>query len=202
MAQLPTNPLAAALKAAARLPATTGTARHYRERAAGSGAAVLLLLDCSASMADMAGARSKLALLQEALDWLVPQLPADAGMIAFAASPQLLAPGARLPDPAGGTALHLALDEAARHRPGRSIVVSDGQPDDAALAFEAAARLRGRIDTLYCGPDNDEAAKNFLRRLARAGAGRCVTIDIVRVAQAGQQEALRAPLRQLALPAR
>ena len=43
-------------------------------------------------------------------------------------------------------------------RAGRTLVVSDGHPNDPAAALAVADRLSGVIDVLYCGPDGDERA--------------------------------------------
>ena len=78
-----------------------------------------------------------------------------------------------LPPPLGGTALHLGLDEAAKLNPAATLVVTDGEPNEARLAVAAAGRLRGRIDVIYCGDTSDLEAIGFCRLLARMGKGQC-----------------------------
>lgn len=101
-------------------------------------------------------------------------------LIAFSSSPVEIASAAELPEPSGGTALHLALDLAGTVRPLRTLVISDGQPDSEAAALTAAGAITGSIDVIYCGPDSDTAARAFLTRLARTGGGRYVHSDLVR----------------------
>jgi hypothetical protein len=188
------NPLQALIAGAARsTPAVTGEVERTRARLDAPGAAVVVLADCSSSMAERAGARTKADLLAEALDSVLPDLP-GATLIGFATTAAGLPSAAHLPAPAGGTALHLALDLAAGLRPGRTLVVSDGRPDDEARALAAAGGLPGIIDVIYCGPDDDAAAIDFMRRLARLGCGRVVVRDVVRDRTARLAPAARALL--------
>jgi hypothetical protein len=107
-------------------------------------------------------------------------------------------PGAAvLPEPNGGTALHLALACAVGYQPGVTLVISDGQPDNEQHALAQAEQLSGRIDTLYIGPDGDRAAMDFMRRLARVGCGRDMRADLER-----PQPRLGATIRQLLLSSR
>jgi len=71
----------------------------------------------------------------------------------------------------GGTALHLGIEAAARHRPVRTIIISDGEPDSEPLARQALDKLTGIVDVIYCGNPGNGAARSFLESLARAGAG-------------------------------
>lgn len=187
-----TLPLARIVAAAAKsLPATGQIARSESCRATGAGA--VILADVSGSMADpIEDGRQKIAVLQEALDAVRPDWP-QARLVAFSAVAKPCS--GQLPKPGGGTALHLALDAAARLSPVRTLVISDGQPDDEAAAFAAATRLGGLIDTLYVGPDSDRAAIRFMATLARRSGGRSMTRDIAR-----NPEALTGAIRALALP--
>jgi hypothetical protein len=71
------------------------------------------------------------------------------------------------------TNLHKALQFAkVADLPGiRFILISDGYPDDPGLALSIAAQYRNRIDTIFVGPEDDIAGREFLRRLAAAGGG-------------------------------
>ena len=177
------NPLQSFLRGAAQsLPASTGETARYRSRiesgsGSGSGSGTIILADVSSSMDEHAGDRKKIDLLREALAvcW-----SSGFRLIAFASVPAEVASPSLLPAPAGGTALHLALDAAAPFRPARTLVVTDGRPDSEADALAAADRLAGVIDTIYCGPDTDRAAIDFLQQLARQGAGRFTRCDLVR----------------------
>lgn len=169
------NPVAALLKAAAKLPAETGATARFQRRLAAAGSGVVVLADVSASMGDSVGSRRRIDVLREALAGAPP-----ARLIAFASEPVEVDGPAHLPSPAGSTALHLALDLAATLRPVRTLVVSDGEPDSEELALAAAEHVPGTIDVVYCGPEENQRARDFLARLARAGAGSYVCRDITR----------------------
>lgn len=83
---------------------------------------------------------------------------------------------AAIPPPGGGTPLDRAIEEASKLKPRKTIIISDGLPDHAEACMEAIETLSGAVDTIYCGPDADPAVQ-FLRSLARAGAGTHVTWD-------------------------
>ena len=82
-------------------------------------------------------------------------------------------------EPAGGTNLSGALDYVAELvGPGlpriQVIVVSDGSPDVEESALQSGKRLAAagaKLSAVYCGPDNFDAGKAFLRRLAAVGGG-------------------------------
>lgn len=195
------NPLAAAIAAAKKsLPETTGVTATYARRLDGAGPDTVLVLDCSGSMSDSTGTKSKITVLREAVAavcgdpsgrYFGPRL------IVFSSHADEVHAPAAIPAPNGGTALHLGLARAATLRPRRTIVISDGKPDDAAAAFREADAMSGTIDVIYCGPDSDTAAKDFMAALAKRGGGRMRAHDIRRA-----PEALAPALRQLALPAR
>lgn len=60
----------------------------------------------------------------------------------------------------------------------RFVVVSDGEPDSEQDALAAAAKIKGRIDTIYVGPE-DGRGREFLARLARASRGQAVAAERV-----------------------
>lgn len=178
---MPNNPLANPLQAllaqaAEKLP-QTGQVEKFRERLDAATDEVVILCDISSSMAESAGARRKIDLLQDALDQLGREFP-QAQVIAFNSLTRYVPyPVSGLPEPEGGTALHLALEDAQHFRPRQTIVVSDGRPDSEQAALEAASRLTGKIDVIYCGPDSDREAIEFMQRLARANGGRVVVTN-------------------------
>jgi uncharacterized protein (DUF58 family) len=174
------NPLQSLLAGAARsLPATTGDTGRFRARLEGAGRGVAILADVSSSMDERAGGRRKVEILAEALAGLWPDL-AGARLIAFGSTAAEVPSPDELPPPSGGTALHLALDAAATSRPGKTVVISDGRPDSEPAALDAAGRLPGVIDVIYCGPDSDRRAIAFMYALARRGCGRVFIRDIAR----------------------
>jgi len=172
---------------AAKTPHETGETRPFQRRLEGATDAVLILADVSSSMIEMAGARRKADLLEEALAGVRFGRP-QAHVIAFSSWPQEVHPGCPLPVPSGGTALHQALAYTEPFRPRQTLVISDGRPDDEAKALSAADSLTGIIDVIYCGPDGDAEAIAFMRRLARAGGGRVVIHDVVKAARTGPAE--------------
>lgn len=58
----------------------------------------------------------------------------------------------------------------------RFIVVSDGEPDSERDALTEAARISGRIDTIYVGPEMG-SGREFLARLANASGGKPVVAE-------------------------
>ena len=187
------NPLQALILGAAKsLPAQSGETDRFKARISGAGQGVVILADVSSSMAEKAGGRSKSEILREALDSVWGELPGPT-LIGFGSTASTVTRPDRLPAPNGGTAMHLALDAAATHRPAKTLVISDGQPDSEEAALAAAERLGGVIDVIYCGPDSDQTAIDFMRRLARLGCGRVVIRDVVRDSRPG----LAAPVRSM-----
>lgn len=159
------NPLASIVAAARRsLPQTTGAtaaAQADRDRPRRH----VILADVSASMAEPAGLRTKRDVLGDALR----HASAASTIVAFGGVVAVLAPGAPLPVPSGGTPLHVALAEAGRLGATDLLVISDGHPDSAERALVEADRLRARIDVVYCGPEHDHVGLAFMGRLARGG---------------------------------
>ena len=92
---------------------------------------IVILADVSPSMAEADGGmrecKTRFALLTEALR----DLPKEVCVIAFSGSTHEVssAAGVRLDMDMGGTALHLGIEAAARHKPVRTIIISDGEPD-------------------------------------------------------------------------
>jgi hypothetical protein len=136
-----------------------------------------LLLDVSGSMSHREGEseRRRIDLLADALAQTLPAVP-GARVLAFSHTvteltglePRRL----RLPEPAGGTDLAAALEAVARltPRPGRLLLISDGEPDDPTAALQAARALRPMmINALFVGDDRDASAKGFMRALCIAG---------------------------------
>lgn len=86
----------------------------------------------------------------------------------------------QLPNAHGSTDLAGALTACLEYMPGKVVVWSDGQPDDDADAFKAAACLPGMIDTLFFGDEKDREAIQFMEKLARTNGGRWVAKDILK----------------------
>jgi hypothetical protein len=165
MSNLPANPLAALVAAAARtLPRETGaTAAAAADRARPQ--LRVVLADTSASMSDMAAGRRKIDVLRDALN----SIGTEWRIIAFGAHVCEVT-GRSLPEPDGSTPLHEAIARASVFGATHLLIISDGHPDNPSAALEAADRLGwARIDVIYCGPDSDRQGMDYMRRLARGG---------------------------------
>lgn len=196
MSTLPANPLQSLIKSAATtLPATTGAVEPYAERLRRiRNRDTVVLADVSGSMDSPAwGGRTKHAVLREAIDDTMRRVAHRT--FAFSSDVREITSAADLPPAGGHTALHRAIDRAGELRPGRILVVSDGEPDDETAALAAARAFDGVIDVLYIGPDSNAAAMAFLRRLSEVGHGRYQGSDIARAGQ----PALAHTLQQLLL---
>ena len=127
----------------------------------------VLILDVSGSMAEHCEpGRRKIDALRGVVAGLRQQ-GLKFKQLVFSSQPQL---SDQIPEPDGGTALHLALDFAGGLRPRKVVLVTDGEPDSAPLALEAAKRLGVEIDVFYVGPVNPRA-EEFLRQLAQTAGG-------------------------------
>lgn len=144
------------------------------------GCDAVVIVDTSASMdmADSRGGRKRYTVACEELAALQANMPGRIGVIAFSTS-VVFVPGGQPPYLGGGTDLASALRFAriADVAGMRFIVISDGEPDNEAGALAEAAQYRGRIDTVYVGPEARPYGRDFLARLAAASGGMSVTAD-------------------------
>ena len=175
------NPLQSLISQASQLQ-DSGAAKKYQQRVFPSakqkaGSSKILLLDISGSMgeyvSDYYGGRRKIEILQNA----IAPIARHYEILAFSSDTQWIKCGI-LPEPCGGTAMHLALAVAAEVRPAQTLVVSDGHPDDEKAALATAKRLTGTISTLYIGSDSDNKAIEFMRKLARLGCGQADVMEL------------------------
>lgn len=81
-----------------------------------------------------------------------------------------------VPEPDGGTPLHLAIPFAKQYGATRLVVVSDGLPDLTNESMTAAKEFGGQIDVVFVG--HDERGSFFLNELARATGGRRINADL------------------------
>jgi hypothetical protein len=134
---------------------------------------IVILADVSPSMETRDGGtregKTRFQLLQDALR----NLPQGVILIIFSGSAIQVnsAADVRLDAGQGGTALHLGILAAVPHKPVRTIIISDGEPDSEPMARDAVNKLTGIIDVVYCGDPKNATALNFLQSLARAGSG-------------------------------
>ena len=82
----------------------------------------------------------------------------DTQVIAFGSVPFVLDRGVNLPPPAGSTALTEAIEAAAAFRPQLLVVLSDGEPNNAASALAVARQLDCDIASIFCGDPSDHTA--------------------------------------------
>lgn len=147
---------------------------------------VWLMLDASGSMKDsMRNGKRKITGLRQVVGEISQGRTVK--MIAFgsggpgrynddpgsAAAPDILGNAwvtTHVPDPMGGTPLHDAISLARKVGASRTILISDGCPNDPARALEEAKAFGGRIDVVYVGDPNDRG-EQFLRELAKATGG-------------------------------
>ena len=135
-----------------------------------------LLLDCSGSMhAQMRNGKRRIDGLREVVRDVQAKRPTQ--MIAF--GPFTTGPTGDyaqvgfvtdVPEPHGGTPLHLALDLAAAKGAGRVVVISDGWPNQREASLEAARRFGGRVDVVFVGDPNDPG-QLFLEEVAKLTGG-------------------------------
>ena len=144
-----------------------------------SGMTTVILLDTSSSMAmPVMGGQRRIDLLDNILKNVVTP---SVHLLAFSNYVTALEPGQQLPEPSGGTDMHLALDYAARLSPRRVIVISDGEPADAKATIASARALNCIISTFHCGDETNRSAIAFLKQLAlcsRGGVGRPLLADL------------------------
>ena len=185
-------PLADVVKRAAQSQ-VQGPAAKMKRRFADASLEVVVLCDLSSSMLDFIGNSGlrKYEHLAIALKDLMKSFP-KVRLVVFNDLPRVLNVAADLPYPAGGTAMAKALHFIKKWKPRKTILISDGLPDDEQAALAAADQLTGAIDTIYCGPDEHPAVE-FLRRLSRDTGGVQVTWDGYKGELASSVRALIAP---------
>ena len=71
----------------------------------------------------------------------------------------------------GGTALHLGIEAAAKYKPVRTVIISDGEPNSEELARAAGDKITGIVDVVYCGDPKNKHAREFLESLAKLAQG-------------------------------
>lgn len=82
-----------------------------------------------------------------------------------------------VPDPDGGTPLHIAIPMAKEYGANRVVVISDGCPDLREESLEQARQFGGKIDVVYIGAANS-MGDLFMRELARLTGGSCGVADV------------------------
>lgn len=143
----------------------------YLAKAAESNPApVVFVCDMSTSMDKIAGKKKRVDHLRDALRKLLVDVPA-ARIVRFDFGARLAAGVDDLGEPRGGTYMHAGIDLAATIKAPATIVISDGEPMSEDLALQAAAKLPGKVHTIFVGDEGDATAIEFMRRLAQAKGG-------------------------------
>jgi hypothetical protein len=108
-----------------------------------------------------------------------------------------------VPEPDGGTPLHIAIPMAKEYGANRVVVISDGCPDLSEQCIIEAKAFGGRIDVVYIGTAGD-AGDFFLRHLAELTGGTCGVSDVSKTKELvgtvialleGEVEAPKAPIQ-------
>ena len=188
------NPLQNLIDQATKIP-PSGALEEYAQRINGnpSGCSIMLL-DVSGSMGEITHEKRHIDILREALNR--PLQPTEIA-IAFNSSCHQLNSLQSIPEPSGGTALHLAIIEAASLNPRHTLIVPDGIPDYKKQALAAVKNLPGIISTLFIGDDSDTDAIAFMSKLARVGCGKSAVCDIRKLEN---QQNLKAAILSLLPP--
>ena len=156
----------------------TGPVEKFRQRFKDATDVEIVVCDVSVSMTDFIGSAgmSKYDHLKIALSDVLAGNP-SIRMVAFSNTVKEFKTLRDMPAATGcSTDLASALKYVAKLKPRKTIIISDGLPDDAAKATAAAAELTGIVDCIYCGPEAHPAVL-FLQGLARDNGGTQVTWD-------------------------
>lgn len=134
----------------------------------------LLLVDCSGSMVSptRSGDR-RIDTLRKVVRGLRETHPVP--VAAFGCGSVVLVDD--VPEPSGGTPLHLAIEYGHREGATHLVVVTDGLPDSQGACFEAARQFGRPIDTFYIGDGNCEGSR-FCEELARMSGGTAHLTDL------------------------
>src|SRR5580692_7210696 len=104
---------------------------------------VVVIADVSPSMEGRDGGsregKTRFQLLKEALN----QLPKEVKIVTFSGTVREVSNASQVAfiDDFGGTALHLGVEAACRHKPVRTVIISDGEPDSEELARAAVDKI-------------------------------------------------------------
>lgn len=149
---------------------------------------LIVIVDTSGSMSthDSRGGKSRYDVACEELASLQATHPGKIAVLSFSDSTIFCPAG--IPTYLGGrTDMAQALRFAKiADVPGMQfILISDGEPNDEQETLAVAKTYRNKISTIYVGPEDQPAGREFLRRLAEATGGQNITVDRARELKAG-----------------
>ena len=133
-------------------------------------ASSLFLIDTSGSMDD----RVKKVRKIEAVREVMAMIP-NANKICFSSNVHITD---SIPEPNGGTNMARAFEYVATMKgsnPKKIVIVSDGEPDNKALAFNSALKLHIPVDVIYIGAEGDRG-EAFMKELASKTGGKQLTM--------------------------
>jgi hypothetical protein len=161
--------LSSVISQATQLP-ETGIAQNFTRRiGTGNPDTYCILLDTSGSMNHKCrGEETRLDILRQAiatLNWQTSKIFSFNSIVTAIETPN------EIEIAGGGTNLARALETIIPLNPCRTIVISDGDPDDENRALAVAEKLTGTISTLFIGDDGDKSAIAFMKKLATLGCG-------------------------------
>lgn len=83
----------------------------------------------------------------------------------------------RVPEPCGGTPMHLGIDFCKQQGADHLVLITDGEPDSESYALESARAFGGVIDVFYIGDGTDRGSQ-FAKELAALTGGTVNLTDL------------------------
>lgn len=142
---------------------------------------VIILVDTSGSMdaRDSRNKKSRYEVACEELKGLQGSLPGKIAVISFSSDVQFCPSGVPVFQGSGtDMAKALKFAKLADTISGmRFILISDGEPGSESETLAVAMTYNNQIDTIFVGPEERPAGRDFLQRLASASGGQTITAD-------------------------
>ncbi len=144
----------------------------------------VVVVDTSGSMGvtDSTGGRSRYDQACKELETLQASMPGKIAVVSFASENQVkFCPSGVPKNFKGRTDVAAALRFCKKMDVVgvRFILISDGEPDDAAAALTVARTYKSRIDTIFVGDERRPDGRKFLEQLSKGAGGESITADRV-----------------------
>lgn len=137
----------------------------------------LLLVDCSESMSErVRSGERRIDALRKVVATLRETHPVPMAAFGLRTAGQVEVVET-VPAPQGGTPIDLAIAFGGEQGATHLVLVTDGEPNDADAAFEAARIFGGPVDVFYIGDGNDRGYR-FCVDLAKQTGGTCGLTDL------------------------